>query len=447
MSSYMKNLVAHWRMDAVNPQDVAWPGETLRDGLVAQWKCNDNAATTTVVESINGITLTAARNTNLLTIAGKVNTALDFNSAGDFLSLGAADARISPGGNISVAAWVYCDDTSARRAIANTKADSWGTGWQLGMSAGGIIRFDFNETGSSANYLDSGAAIPAAAWTHVVAVHAGNMVYIYIDGALSSSGVRSALTAAAGALVVGRYQTTGVYYWDGRLDDIRIYNRALSQSDISALYVNGYGTEAYGRTHITTATNMDATNIVSGIAGGKALTFNGTDEQMTSSSYAYSYDLAPRLNSFAVSVWIKPQLAATAQRLCGKEGGTGYWWVQLTAANRFSVNMADGVGSLSVVSDAAYSYSVDRWFHFLASIDRSTNLVYLFVNGEQACAAASCAGVGSMNIYGSVFQIASFSGANRFNGAIDNIMVFNGGSAITLNQARDLYERQRRGQI
>lgn len=89
-------------------------------------------------------------------------------------------------------------------------------------------------------YLDSTSIVQPQTWTHVAATYNGNTLTIYVDG------VRSGWMAVTGAtcqndepLAVGAKNapTKGVLeaFWDGQLDEVRVYNKALGAKQIAAL--------------------------------------------------------------------------------------------------------------------------------------------------------------------------------------------------------------------
>jgi hypothetical protein len=79
-------------------------------------------------------------------------------------------------------------------------------------------------------------AIQMNTWSHVVGVRSGNIMSTYINGRLSYQ-ITNALTGTIRSNTIpaeiGRY--TGGYF-NGLIDDVRLYNRALSDAEIKALY-------------------------------------------------------------------------------------------------------------------------------------------------------------------------------------------------------------------
>ena len=114
------------------------------------------------------------------------------------------------------------------------------------LRAGAFFGGCQGQPGSKWRYLDSAKSIPEKKWTHVASTYDGATLRIYINGVLDRSmAVTGATCANADPLIVGaKYKPSANIseaYFDGRLDDVRVYRRALSASEIgrikaSALY-------------------------------------------------------------------------------------------------------------------------------------------------------------------------------------------------------------------
>ncbi|MFA7328721.1 MAG: LamG-like jellyroll fold domain-containing protein, partial [Candidatus Ratteibacteria bacterium] len=61
--------------------------------------------------------------------------------------------------------------------------------------------------------------------------------YLYIDGTLFSSGTNATDSAASISVIVAAATNQQVASWPGKLDEIRSYNRALSGTEINALWL------------------------------------------------------------------------------------------------------------------------------------------------------------------------------------------------------------------
>jgi hypothetical protein len=95
-------------------------------------------------------------------------------------------------------------------------------------------------TNPSWKFLDSNVTIPINTWTHVASTYNGSTLTVWINGARAGSMAVTGTTCSNNRpLAVGakNYPAAGLLeaFWDGQLDDIRIYRRALSGSEIRGL--------------------------------------------------------------------------------------------------------------------------------------------------------------------------------------------------------------------
>ena len=89
-------------------------------------------------------------------------------------------------------------------------------------------------------YLDSTGGVRVARWTHVASTYDGTWLRVYIDGRASGAKRVTGRTCVSGEpLAVGAKNnpTKGLLeaFWDGRLDDVRIYDRALTLAEVRQL--------------------------------------------------------------------------------------------------------------------------------------------------------------------------------------------------------------------
>jgi hypothetical protein len=76
------------------------------------------------------------------------------------------------------------------------------------------------------------AALPLNAWTHLAATYDGTTLRLYVNGTqVGSRSVAGSIVTTTGALRIGGNTVWGEWF-KGRLDEVRIYNRPLSQSEI-----------------------------------------------------------------------------------------------------------------------------------------------------------------------------------------------------------------------
>jgi hypothetical protein len=75
-------------------------------------------------------------------------------------------------------------------------------------------------------------------WHNIVAIKTSNIIYYYVDGVAAGTSTSLSSIATTDVLTLGVWNNNGQYF-PGSMDDVRVYNRALSATEISALYAGG----------------------------------------------------------------------------------------------------------------------------------------------------------------------------------------------------------------
>jgi len=219
---------------------------SLDDGLVAYFPFNGNADEITG-NSNDGTVYGATLTTDAL---GVPDHAYHFNGGQDIEV--PRSAAIEPANQLTVSAWIKPSSLEfprsqqrpilSKRYSITTKDPTYGwNSYLLGMGylndEPGFIYFSLNPL-STDDYCWSSEPIVSGEWSHVVGTYDGATIRLYINGELSATQAHSGdIGYSSLPLWIG---TVGHYpyivYWDGSLDDVRIYNRALSPSEVRQLY-------------------------------------------------------------------------------------------------------------------------------------------------------------------------------------------------------------------
>jgi DUF1680 family protein len=170
-------------------------------------------------------------------VAGKVGQAVDINGGTQYVSLPAG--IVSGMTNCTIATWVKLDTSATWRRIFD-----FGTGTTVNMflvpTAGTTIRFAITTGGSGAEQRINGtAALPTGVWKHVAVTISGSTGTLYVDGVQVGQNTAMTLNPASLGNTTLNYLGKSQYAdpnLDGQLDQFRIYNRALSASEVLALF-------------------------------------------------------------------------------------------------------------------------------------------------------------------------------------------------------------------
>jgi hypothetical protein len=199
--------------------------------LVGWWRLDEGSGTTAYDSSGNGNDGTILGNPQW--VPGKVGGALDFDGDGDYVNCG-NDPIFDITEEITLAIWVNANDNN------NGENNCWlGKGdnaYAIKHQTGNYLEFFiFDGAWHSTNYSTDITSLNGD-WHHMAGTYDGSELKFYLDGELAANLVYSSTigTAAHNVTIGENSQATGRYF-DGMLDDPRIYNEALSQDDIQSI--------------------------------------------------------------------------------------------------------------------------------------------------------------------------------------------------------------------
>jgi hypothetical protein len=223
-------------------------GGSLSQGLTGYWPL-DGDTTNWGTNSFNDIsgnnnsassTGTIRLSTTTSPVPGKIGGGLFWN--GNQL-LATNHIAVYDNSVISAAIWVKTTNVGWRRAFGEGKNDSnekfgfWlmpGGQLEIEREIGGTQRTDFNT-----NPINDGK------WHHIVYTNDASRENLYLDGALASTTALypGGLDIDGYGIDIGNNGLTGGFVdWSGTLDDARLYNRALSATEVQQLYKSGAAT-------------------------------------------------------------------------------------------------------------------------------------------------------------------------------------------------------------
>lgn len=180
------------------------------------------------------------------TASGKFGNGVNLNGTSQYVSL--PNGLITGIGDVTFSAWVYLNAANTWARIFDFGVDTDKYMFLTPRNSGGGLRFAITKFTGNGEQGINGPAVSLGAWHHVAvtlkADNAGSGVgTLYLDGvAVASNPAMTFTPDLIGRLVnatnnyIGRSQWPGDPYLNGRVDDFRIYNGALSAAEIAALY-------------------------------------------------------------------------------------------------------------------------------------------------------------------------------------------------------------------
>jgi len=221
--------------------EIASGGRSIGEGLMAWWKMDEASGTVVTDSSGQGNTGTSVTPDIVL---GKYARALDFIPANDdYINVGSGQAMNEMTG-FSFSTWIYTDSFSTESwpTLYNREGQNGSTGYiWIYQGGSGDINYQY-ANGSSYSAITLACGLTTATWEYLTVVHDRNFKVLkcYVNGVLKNSQVyaNTALTTTTGTGYIGTYNGSSAnsYHFDGKLDETRLYNRALNSTEVQALY-------------------------------------------------------------------------------------------------------------------------------------------------------------------------------------------------------------------
>ncbi len=256
--------------------------------------------TTTTTYTVTGTDANGCTNTSTstVTVTYVPATALNFDGSNDFVNI-PASTSININGTATIEGSFRTTSTSfMQMASLNSPVD--GNGIDIGLSGGG---FYTNVTlGTWTNYNGTAGNYADGQWHHFAVVINGTTVTIYMDGVQRGtfSGSGSLITTGGSAGVqLGRH-SNGSFYYNGDLDEVRVWNKALCLDQIN----NNRTCEVAAQTGLQAYYKLNAGNI------------NYNNAGMTTASDASGNSNNGTLNNFALTGTTSNWVAGTISGNC-----------------------------------------------------------------------------------------------------------------------------------
>ncbi len=226
----------YWRVDefdgiTVHKGDV-WSFTTLPEipiddpSLVGWWKLDEGMGGTAVDWSGQGNH--GALQGDPQWVIGQVGGALEFDGSGDFVDCG-ANTVFNIDANISVMCWIKVRRFNRNWQAIVTQGDN---SWRLHRSsntdniAWGTSGLDPTDITGSVNVNDE-------EWHHVAGVYNGTQKILFVDGSIDASAdTTGSIDSSTYRVHIGENAQQTRRHWNGLIDDVRIYNKALTMEEI-----------------------------------------------------------------------------------------------------------------------------------------------------------------------------------------------------------------------
>ncbi len=209
-------------------------------GRVGAYAFDEGAGTTAADSSGNNNTGTL--NGATWTTAGKIGNALFFNGTSAYVDLGNA-VTLQLTGSMTLSAWINSAAFPGNDAVIVSKKASGELGYQLDTTVDTgprTIRIKFTDATGSVTSRYGATVLQLNQWYHVAGVYdaQAQTLNAYLNGVLDNGTLLGTVTStqlnSPLNVNIGRRPGASGYEFNGTIDEVRIYNRALSQAEIQA---------------------------------------------------------------------------------------------------------------------------------------------------------------------------------------------------------------------
>jgi len=462
-------LVGYWTFDG---KDTVWTSSSAATTLDKSG--NNNAGTLTNMNRVTSVT------------EGKIGQGLKFDGVDDYVNFGNVLSDINS--TFTYSFWVYPVPGMAQYNGALFSKAYYPTGFDISISKDGGGS-DFRAAGL--NVTDSGSnssALSLNKWSHLVVTYnssaGSNNFNTYVDGVLATSLTRTGVVGTnANALLLGAETDSNVHWFKGTIDDVRVYNRALSADEVADLYQMGTVTvnastnalnasglvgqwsfdgkqtvwtsssagttlDTSGQSNTGTLTNMSQSTSVTEGKIGQALNFSSASQTYIDAGSGASLDnIAP----LTVVAWIRPTAVSvssqnsrivskgTSDVLSWRFGYVAGYANQMYFGQSFTGTDAEWWTTSGPITTA------NIWYHVAVTYDRSatTNDPIFYVNGTPDTTSSLGDPTGSANDDSTVnLLIGGRSGGDRsWEGRIDDLRIYN--RILSASEIAALYNQGR----
>jgi hypothetical protein len=385
----------------------------------------------------------------------KFGQAATFNGSSSYIAL--SGNPINGLSNISISFWIKPDDVSSDQYITTfVNSDGGWNGFGIRISSSAKIQIVRANSGTVTTSENSTASLSTGSWKHIVVTSSQSELKIYIDGVLDSTHSISGFTTNnTGEYNIGALKNAGSYsqFYDGVLDEVRVFNKVISSQDVSTLYAETSSTASdtnpfdegagvalytfdYDASEASGYYDGTPSNVDFGV-GGKINTgvrFNGSDSSISITDAGIGNNATARV-TFSVSIWVKTTSTSAAAIVSDYDGIDYAFYLQMNANGTLQMgNYLDGSGSFT---DGTATINDGNWHNLVLINNTSDNTQKLFIDGNNSPDINQTLTSGTKNAVAVQVGYYASAGGYVWDGEIDQLRFFT--SALSESEMDTLY--------
>ena len=377
------------------------------------------AAPFDALQNFEVVTYTGTGTTQKIT--GYIRKGAAFNGSSSYI-LTSGDYPIQGGQAHSVSFWVNFNSTSAQflYGIGDTVTAFTHTSLRFDTS---LTRAYLDNNGGAYIYSTS-LSLSTGTWYYITHTYDGSGTSeLFIDG--TSVGTQSVTLNIDGALVIGRRPYYGSDYFNGKIDQFRVFNKEVSSSEITTLYGETYASDTKSTTDIfgdgsgvalyelDEDANVSASYGSGAIDSGQSADFYGTNSKIVTGSSILS------TGDVAISAWVKFDTTSGVQPIICRDDVGSNRRLQLRNYNGTINAYWFHSGGLSAL-DSNKTVVANQWYH-ITSVFSENNYNRLYINGVLDAEDTSSIGTRSAIDF---LNLGFLDTGDYLNGKIDDVRIY-----------------------
>lgn len=349
----------------------------------------------------------------------------------------------------TIAFWINPKEFPASGEVFLFSNGGWQERLKISLPSHGKPVFTTHSNGACCSDMDSGIPLAAGQWTHVAMTHDGAKDIIYFNGVkVNEKNVTGQLDKTSHPLGIGYDPIDKGGYFNGSMDEVMVFNRALTESEIAALYDSQKDAPVASSDLVAdypfTGNANDQTTYANHASGNAQLTKN----RFGKANQAYSFTGSTALtasNSIqhnsqnaSISFWINPkEFPASGEVYLLSNGGWQERWKISLPGHGKPVFTTHSNGACCSDMDSGTPLAVDKWTHVVMTHDGQKNIIYF--DGVQ---------VNDKSVTGPLDPTTKPLGigydpidnGSYFKGSIDDVQIYS--KALTAQEVLSLYNSQ-----
>ncbi|WP_194974087.1 LamG-like jellyroll fold domain-containing protein [Aquiflexum lacus] len=428
----------------------------LKSGLVGYWPMEEGGGNQMIDQSGNKNNATIQNTSDVIWVNGKSGKAISLNGNTGRFGVIQHNSTFNIPSAITLAGWVKPKEIK-RGTIFYKSA---GNGFEFWFDNDGYIEFRLNRSNNGTKYRlrsNFNYSEYTGKWIHVAATFDGSNSKIFINGMEDASETYQPFNigTTSGVLVIGA--SGSIQRWTGEMDDLRLYNRSLTENEI--LKLTGETTPSVPSAPSTPSENLLAYYKMDEGGGNKIIDHSGyshdaiiqntggvewktgkSGQAISLNGFSGRYGLTPHNNSLelpnqlTLTAWVKPSMVNRGT-IFHKSDGNGFeLWLDKDGKIEFRLNRGNNASDYRLRSNFDYSSWVGKWIHVAATFDGKNSKI--FINGQEDISESyEPFGIGTSS---GDLVIGALGTIQRWQGELDELRIYD--VALNLSDIQEIMD-------